>query len=213
MAYGQYSSSSALIFTDIDEEDVVDIARLGDNYALEYLINKYKCLVVGKARTYFLIGADKEDIIQEGLIGLFKAIRDYDRDKLASFRSFAEICVTRQIITAIKSATRQKHVPLNSYISLNKPVSEMESERTLLDMMGCGGTVDPLEVYIGREVVDSMENIIIEVLTDLELEILNHYVEGKSYEEISIDTNREIKCIDNALQRVKKKLEKCFNLV
>lgn len=213
MAFSPYSSSDALVYEDIDEEKLIEAARLGNNYAVEYLIAKYRCLVLGKVNTYFLIGADRDDIIQEGLIGLFKAIRNYDKDKLTSFKSFAEICITRQIITAIKSATRQKHMPLNSYISLNKPVYEEGSEKTLLDMMDCGRIVDPLEVYISREVVDSMESKILEVLTDLELEILNHYVEGKSYEEISKDTNRETKSIDNALQRVKKKLEKCFNIV
>lgn len=213
MALSPYNSSNALLFEEINEEELIDIARLGNNYALEYLIIKYRCLVLGKVRTYFLIGADRDDIIQEGLIGLFKAIRDFDKDKLTSFKSFAEICITRQIITAIKSATRQKHMPLNSYISLNKPVFEEDSERTLLDIMDCGRSVDPLEVYIGREIVDSMESKILEVLTDLELEILNHYVEGKSYEEISNDTKKEMKCIDNALQRVKKKLEKCFDIV
>lgn len=211
MLLRSYNSSNALIFKGMNEEDIIENARDGDPYALEYIINKYRGVVIGKARTYFLIGADKEDIIQEGMIGLYKAIRDFDRDKLTSFRAFADVCITRQIITAIKTATRQKHMPLNSYISLNKPIFEDESERTLMDIVDGNRITDPMEVFINREIVSNMENKILEVLTDLEFEVLNHYIEGKSYQEISRDLQRDIKSIDNALQRVKKKLEKCFN--
>ena len=122
-------AEAQLIHNPADDEEIIRDAKAGDDQALEFLINKYKSFVRAKARTYFLIGADREDIIQEGMIGLYKAIRDYRGEKLSSFRAFAELCITRQIITAIKTATRQKHIPLNSYISLNKPIFDEESDR------------------------------------------------------------------------------------
>ncbi|MDR7871422.1 MAG: RNA polymerase sporulation sigma factor SigH [Tissierellaceae bacterium] len=195
-------------YNNMVDEDIIDAVRSDHPLALEFLINKYKNFVKSKARTYFLVGADRDDIVQEGMIGLFKAIRDYDRTKLASFRSFAEICITRQIITAIKAATRQKHIPLNSYISLNRPVFEQESERTLLDIIEGTKDPDPLDIFISREEIDSLESEIGGVLSELEWKVLREYVEGKSYQEISKEINRDYKCIDNALQRVKKKLEK-----
>ena len=144
------------------------------------------------------------------MIGLYKAIRDFDRRKLASFRSFAEICITRQIITAIKTATRQKHTPLNFYVSLNKPVYE-ESERTLEDVIPEEKNLDPMELFIGREDLDIIETKIGELLSPLELEVLMSYLEGRSYQEISDSLQRDVKSIDNALQRVKKKLERYLN--
>ena len=200
-----------LEYANMVDEDIVDAAKAGHTHALEFLINKYKKIVKSKAKTYFLIGADRDDIIQEGMIGLFKAIRDYDRTKLASFKSFAEICITRQIITAIKSATRQKHIPLNSYISLNKPIYEQESERTLLDIIEGTKVPDPLDIFISREQMGQIESQIGEILSDLEWKVLIRYVEGKSYQEISEEIQRDCKCIDNALQRVKKKLGKFLN--
>ncbi len=192
----------------LDDEKVIDDARDGDPEALEYLIIKYKNFVRAKARSYFLIGADKEDIIQEGMIGLYKAIRDYNQDKLTSFRAFAELCITRQIITAIKTATRQKHIPLNSYISLNKPIYDEESDRTLLDVLTGAKITDPEELIISREELQSIESKIGEILSDLEWEVLMSYLEGKSYQEIAVDLKRHVKSIDNALQRVKRKLER-----
>lgn len=193
-----------------DEEIVVE-ARNGDNRALEYLLCKYQNFVKAKAKSYFLIGADKEDIYQEGMIGLFKAIRDFKTDKLASFKAFAELCVTRQIITAVKTATRQKHIPLNTYVSLNKPIYDEESDRTLLDIISGVKVSDPEELVISREEVESIENEIGEVLSDLEMEVLMSYLDGKSYQEIACDLDRHAKSIDNALQRVKRKLEKCLD--
>ena len=190
------------------DEELVEDARGGSNNALEHIINKYKNFVRAKARTYFLIGADREDIIQEGMIGLFKAVRDFKGDKLSSFRAFAELCITRQIITAIKTATRQKHIPLNSYISLNKPVFDEESDRTLMDMLSESKITDPEEMMINREEFKNIEVKMSEVLSGLEWEVLSCYLEGKSYHEISKDLDRHIKSIDNALQRVKRKLEK-----
>ncbi|MBM4235609.1 MAG: RNA polymerase sporulation sigma factor SigH [Firmicutes bacterium] len=183
-------------------------AKSGDIIALEYLINKYKNFVKAKARSYFLIGADREDIIQEGMIGLYKAIRDFRDDKLSSFRAFAELCITRQIITAIKTATRQKHIPLNSYVSLNKPIYDEDSDRTLLDILSGTKITDPEELMINREEYNDIEYKMGEILSELEWKVLTLYLEGKSYQEIAIDLERHVKSIDNALQRVKRKLER-----
>lgn len=190
------------------DEEIVEDAKKGDAEALEYLIYKYKNFVKAKARSYFLIGADHEDIVQEGMIGLYKAIRDYRQDKLSSFRAFAELCITRQIITAIKTATRQKHIPLNSYISLNKPVYDEESDRTLMDVISEAKVSDPEELIISREEFKNIESKINELLSDLEQEVLISYLQGKSYQEIAVDLDRHVKSIDNALQRVKRKLER-----
>lgn len=195
-------------FEIMQDEEVVDIARAGSVLAQEYLINKYRSFVRAKARSYFLIGADREDIIQEGMIGLYKAIRDFRSDKLASFKAFAELCITRQIITAIKTATRQKHIPLNSYVSLNRPIYDEDSDRTLLDIMPGTQVLDPEELLINTEEVGSMETKITEILSDLEWQVLNSYLDGKSYLEIAEDLQRHVKSIDNALQRVKRKLER-----
>lgn len=195
----------------LDEEVVLE-AKSGNIRAQEYLISKYENFVKSKAKSYFLIGADKEDIYQEGMIGLYKAIRDFKPDKLTSFKAFAELCVTRQIITAIKTATRQKHIPLNTYVSLNKPIYEEESDRTLLDVLAGFRITDPEELVIGQEQMEHIENEISKVLSDLELEVLMSYLDGKSYQEIACDLDRHAKSIDNALQRVKRKLEKCLDL-
>jgi len=176
--------------------------------ALDYLLGKFKNFVRSKARSYFLIGADHEDIVQEGMIGLFKGIRDYQAERLSSFRAFAELCVTRQIITAIKTATRQKHVPLNSYVSLNKPIYDEESDRTLMDVIVEGHAQNPEELIIGREDIVSIRDRVDEVLSSLEQEVLTAYLDGKSYQEIADKLGRHVKSIDNALQRVKRKLEK-----
>ena len=196
-------------FESMTDEEVVALAQQdGEDAALEYLLNKYKNFVRAKARSYFLIGADHEDIVQEGMIGLYKAIRDYREDRLSSFRAFAELCVTRQIITAIKTATRQKHIPLNSYVSLNKPIYDEESDRTLLDVITEETPSNPEEMLIDREDLSVIEGRIGSLLSDLEKQVLVRYVEGKSYVEISEEMNRHVKSIDNALQRVKRKLQK-----
>ena len=194
----------------LDEEIAME-AKNGNKRAQEYLINKYQNFVKSKSKSYFLIGADKEDIYQEGMIGLYKAIRDFRPDKLASFKAFAELCVTRQIITAIKTATRQKHIPLNTYVSLNKPIYEEESDRTLLDVLAGLKVTDPEELVISNEEMKHIEKEIGQVLSDLEMEVLMSYLDGKSYQEIACDLDRHAKSIDNALQRVKRKLEKCLN--
>src|SRR5437868_6973139 len=164
------------------DEQLVDCAKSGDEFAAEFLINKYRNFVRVKAKAYFLIGADREDIIQEGMIGLYKAIRDFRRDKLSSFRAFAELCITRQIITAIKTATRQKHIPLNSYISLNKPIYDEDSDRTLLDVISSIKVSDPEELVINQEASLTMRERIRKNLSDLECRVLTAYLEGKSYQ-------------------------------
>ncbi len=194
----------------VDEEIVME-AKAGNSRAQEYIIGKYENFVKAKAKSYFLIGADKEDIYQEGMIGLYKAIRDFKPDKLSSFKAFAELCVTRQIITAIKTATRQKHIPLNTYVSLNKPIYDEESDRTLLDILSEAKVANPEELIISREELKHIQNEIGEVLSDLEMKVLMSYLDGKSYQEIACDLDRHAKSIDNALQRVKRKLEKCLN--
>ena len=201
-----------LEFKDKSDEEIVIEAKSGDNRAQDYLISKYENFVKSKAKSYFLIGADKEDIYQEGMIGFYKAIRDYKPDKSTSFKAFAEICVTRQIITAIKTATRQKHIPLNTYVSLNKPIYEEESERTLLDVLAGIKISDPEELIISKEQMDYIEDKIENVLSDLELEVHTSYLDGKSYQEKACDLERHSKSIDNALQRVKRKLEKYLDI-
>lgn len=196
-------------YVDLTDEEICKLAQEQDDHlAVDYLVDKYKNFVRAKARSYFLIGADKEDIIQEGMIGLYKATRDFKGDRLASFKAFAELCVTRQIITAIKTATRQKHIPLNSYISLNKPIYADETERTLMDVLIEGQGTDPEELFINREEFSDIEEKMGSILSDLEGKVLMGYLDGKSYNEIAAEYHRCIKSIDNALQRVKRKLEK-----
>ena len=204
-----HMSKSDYNFNEISDEEVVVLVQK-DRYelAMAHLVNKYKNFVRSKARSYFLVGADRDDIIQEGMIGLYKATRDFDYERQASFRAFAELCVTRQIITAIKTATRQKHMPLNSYISLNKPVYTEESERTLMDMIANVRVSDPEELIITREEFADIEKNMTYLLSELEWHVLLSYLDGKSYQEMAGETDRSIKSIDNALQRVKRKLEK-----
>jgi len=181
-------------FAGMTDEEIVRIAQdEHDGKAADYIVNKYRNFVKSKARAYFLVGADRDDIIQEGMIGLYKA--------------FAELCITRQIITAIKTATRQKHIPLNSYVSLNKPVYEDESDRTLQDILAGIRVSDPEELVISREEFNDIELKMNEILSDLEWQVLTAYLDGKSYNEMSRQLHRHVKSIDNALQRVKRKLE------
>jgi len=194
-------------FRDMADEDIVLLAQDADGAALEYLLNKYKNFVRSRARSYFLIGADHEDIVQEGMIGLYKSIRDFRTDKLSSFRAFAELCITRQIITAIKTATRQKHIPLNSYVSLNKPIYDEENDRTLLDVISEEIQSNPEELLISQEDLMLIEGRIGEMLSPLEKQVLLRYLDGKSYQEISDELGRHVKSIDNALQRIKRKMQ------
>ncbi|HCL51257.1 MAG TPA: RNA polymerase sporulation sigma factor SigH [Clostridiaceae bacterium] len=203
-----YKPSRFEAYENMVDEEIVMLAKDGDSVAEEYLIYKYRNFVKVKTKSYFLIGGDKDDIYQEGMIGLYKAIRDFRPNKLSSFRAFAELCITRQIITAIKTATRQKHIPLNSYVSLNKPMYDEDSDRTLMDVLSTIKISDPEELMISNEETCKIQNKMSEVLSDLEMEVLTDYLDGKSYQEIACDLDRHAKSIDNALQRVKRKLEK-----
>ncbi|HKL76158.1 MAG TPA: RNA polymerase sporulation sigma factor SigH [Halanaerobiales bacterium] len=193
--------------SDLSDDELVEYVHGGNNEAQEILLKRYKNFVMAKSRSYFLVGADREDIIQEGMIGLYKAIRDYKIERLASFRAFAELCITRQIITAIKAATRQKHQPLNSYISLNKPIYHEESDRTLLDVLKGSKLTNPERLFISKESYDLIESKIVEMLSELEFDVLQEYLKGKSYEDIAETLDKHVKSVDNALQRVKRKLE------
>ena len=189
------------------DDELVLAARAGDDVALAELLTKYRNFARAKARSYFLVGADREDIIQEGMIGLYKAIRDFNTELQTSFRAFAELCVTRQIITAIKTATRQKHGPLNSYISFLPVVSDEEGDRVLGDLIPTTAITDPADLVISSERIRALQRHFDEVLSDLEAEVLRLYVEGKSYQEIAESLQRHVKSIDNALQRIKRKLD------
>ena len=195
-------------YASLTDEELIKLIRSGNTEAEDQLYHNYKQVVRSKARTYFLVGADREDIIQEGMIGLYKAVCDFDFEKQASFRAFAELCITRQIITAIKSATRKKHMPLNTYISLSRTVYDGESERTLIDVLQSAHNVsDPEATLISREECERMALDIEEKLTTLERAALSYYLEGFSYQHIATSLGRTTKCVDNAIQRVKKKLE------
>ena len=190
------------------DDELVAAVRRGDDAALAGLLTKYRSFARVKARSYFLVGADREDIVQEGMIGLYKAIRDFNPDLQCSFRAFAELCVTRQIITAIKTATRQKHGPLNNYVSFSRPVgSDDDGERVLGDLLPTVAISDPADLVISAERIRALQTHFDEVLSDLETEVLRLYVEGKSYQEIAERLQRHVKSIDNALQRIKRKLE------
>ncbi len=196
-------------FEILSDEELVELSAAGDKRATEYILDRYKNFVKAVVRMYFLVGADRDDVVQEGMIGLFKAIRDFDDTKQTSFKSFAEICVRRQVLTAIKNATRQKHMPLNSYVSLSKPAYDDEnSEDTLMDTLSLRNGQDPEELFIGKENIEMLGIKIEENLSKLEKEVLKMYLSGISYQEIALIMKRPPKSIDNALQRVKKKLEK-----
>ncbi len=194
-------------YKQMTDDELVELVHQGDMEAQETLIRRYKNFVLAKSRSYFLVGADREDIVQEGMIGLYKAVRDYKIERLASFRAFAELCITRQIITAIKAATRQKHQPLNTYVSLNKPIYDEESDRTLLDVLKGGKLSNPEALFISNETYDLIESEISSMLSDLEFDVLQEYLDGKSYQKIAEALDKHVKSVDNALQRVKRKLE------
>ncbi|KAA0948640.1 RNA polymerase sporulation sigma factor SigH [Sporosarcina sp. ANT_H38] len=207
-----YVEGNILDFTGLSDGEVIAIIHEGSTDALNFLIRKYQSFVRLKARSYFLIGGDREDIIQEGMIGLYKAIRDFKEDRLSSFKAFAELCITRQIITAIKTATRQKHIPLNTSVSLDKPVFDEESDRTLLDVIAGPVLDDPEGLMIHREDFVQMEDEMNKVLSSLEKQVLALYLDGQSYQEISEELNRQVKSVDNALQRIKRKLERYMQI-
>ncbi len=193
-------------YTMLADEQVVELSAEGDKEATEHILSKYKNLVRARAKDYYLAGADRDDLVQEGMIGLFKAIRDFDITKQASFRGFAELCIKRQILTAVKMASRQKHIPLNSYVSLSTTVYEEESERTLVEMLAERESSDPEAMLLRREKAEAMELEIAQKLSSLERSVLSLHLSGMDYREIAVELGREPKSIDNALQRIKRKL-------
>lgn len=188
------------------DEELIVLVRGGDDTALVELLERYRRFVRAKARAYFLIGADREDIVQEGMIGLYKAIRDYASGHQTSFRSFAELCITRQILTAIKAATRQKHLPLNSYVSFDRPRDD-DPERSIGDTFVAGTDSDPLNLLVASDELEQLNEAFNELFSGLEGDVVKLFVEGRSYQEIADVLGRHVKSVDNALQRVKRKLE------
>ena len=190
----------------LTDEELVEETRNGRSEALDELLQRYRRFARIKARSYFLVGGDRDDVVQEGMIGLYKAVRDYETGHGASFRSFAELCITRQILTAIKTATRQKHTPLNSYVSFDLPQHD-EGGRTVADTISAEDGSDPLDQLVQSDQVSRLRELFDEVLSELESNVLQLYVEGRSYQEIADQLGRHVKSIDNALQRIKRKLE------
>lgn len=200
-------------YQDMEDAEIVSLAQAGDVQASEYIMIKYKNLVRSKAHAYFIMGAETEDLLQEGMIGLFKAIRDYDQEKNDSFYAFAVMCIRRQLISALKRATRQKHIPLNSYVSLNKSIYDEENERTLMDVLTARGVSNPEQLMIAQQEYEFINAKIENVLSDFERAVLKEYITGKSYSEIASDMNTQPKSVDNALQRVKSKLERALRSI
>lgn len=205
------SGSKDSKYAPMSDEELVILAKQNDAAASDELYHRYKNVVRGKARPYFLVGADREDLLQEGMIGLFKAVRDYDSAKNPAFRPFAEICILRQILTAIKQATRLKHAPLNSYESFFDPVYDSDSDKQLMDVVGASSALDPEELYIKREFSRTFEAAVNSELTAFERSVLNRFLDGMSYAKIAEDLGRTPKSVDNALQRIRRKLERMLH--
>ena len=204
-----YSKKNTTIdYTDMDDEEVLVYIHSGCNRGMEHLIEKYRPLVRAKTRSYFLAGADREDIVQEGMIGLFKAVRDYKAEKKIPFRNFADMCINRQIITAVKTATRQKHMPLNTYVSLNKKIFDDDSDKVLIEVIEEVSASNPEKRVISKEEYSFIESLVVELLSPFEKEVLRKYILGVTYQEIAKQLNKPVKSVDNALQRLKKKIEK-----
>ena len=195
-------------YDNLKDEDLIEIIKSGDKVAFDFLINRYKELVNMKVSKYFIIGAEKDDIVQEGLIGLFKAIKSYKSDMKSSFKSFANMCIERQLITAIKSSNRQKHMPLNSYLSLNISAydeQDGESDISLIDVFDSALIEDPLDTITKKEYYKQVEETIDKSLSDFEKQVLNRYINGESYVQIAEKLDTPVKSVDNAIQRIRKK--------
>ena len=203
-----------LDYNNMSDEELINSIRADDKKALEFLICKYKDLVNSKVNKYFIIGAEKEDIIQEGLIGLYRAIKDYKEDKQNSFKSFANLCIERQLITAIKSSNRQKHMPLNSYLSLNMPAyedSDGNADTEVMEILDANIIEDPLDTITKKEYMSNVESVIDTSLSDFEKKVLNRYIQGESYVKIAQKLDAPVKSVDNAIQRIRKKTVKNLN--
>lgn len=192
-------------FTQMTDEDLIKIIKSGDKHALNFLLERYKELVNMKTSKYFMIGAEKEDIFQEGMIGLFKAIKGYDSDKQNSFKTFANLCIERQLITAIKTSNRQKHMPLNSYLSLNTAAYDEEDSDSLIEIFNSHTVEDPLDTITKKEYYKYVEDNIDKNLSGFEKQVLQKYIQGKSYVTIAEQLDAPVKSVDNAIQRIRKK--------
>jgi len=197
-------------YAEMTDELLVKKAQQGDADAEEHLIRKYKDMVRGKAHVYFIVGADNEDIVQEGMIGVFKAIKSYNEEKHTSFHTFAEICINRQILTAIKAAKRYKHSPLNDSISFSDPISDKQNQ-TIEDTLSSDNYADPEALCILKEDMINLEKS--SPFSDMELRIWNEYMKGRSYNEIAQTIGKSTKSIDNAIQRTKRKLVEYLGIV
>jgi RNA polymerase sporulation-specific sigma factor len=199
-------TSNETVMTPSDEQLAV-ASRYGDESATSELITRFRAVLRARARSYFLLGADIDDVQQEAMIGLYKAIRDFDPTRQTHFRGFADMCIQRQLITAVKGATRHKHGPLNTYVSFSRPVGDdEEGERSLGDVLPAGTMADPAEQVVSGERIRALQSYLDRELSDLEVEVLRMHVDGKSYAEIADELHRQTKSIDNALQRIKRKL-------
>lgn len=193
-------------FENLEDEELINMTKNGDKKALNYLLDKYTDIVSMKAGKYFIVGAEKEDIMQEGLIGLFKAIKSFDTQKQSSFKTFANLCIERQLQTAIKSSMRQKHMPLNSYLSFNASAYEENDDTSLLEVFEQeNASEDPLDIVTKKEYYHFVEDRIEETLSDFEKQVLHRYTNGESYTEIAEKVDAPVKSVDNAIQRIRKK--------
>lgn len=192
-------------YNKLNDEEIVKLAKAGEKSALDFIINKYKNVVNIKVSKYFIIGAEKEDIVQEGLIGLYKAVKSFDQEKENSFKTFANLCIERQLITAIKSSNRQKHMPLNSYLSLNMSAYEDDETDSVMDVFDSNTIEDPLDTITKKEYYSEIENAIDKSLSDFEKKVLNRFAKGESYVQIADKLNTPVKSVDNAIQRIRKK--------
>ena len=200
--------SSEQLMQDEEEKKIILSIRNGDESSLNKIMEKYKSFVYTRAKAFFMVGAEKEDIIQEGMIGLFKAIKGYDFEKDVSFKSFADLCIRRQIISAIKMSNRQKHLPLNSYLSLNKNAYDEDSDREVIEQLNLDIIPDPLETITKQETCKNIELKMTEILSEFEQQVFNEYLNGESYTKIASKLNTHAKAVDNAIQRIKKKVDK-----
>jgi RNA polymerase sporulation-specific sigma factor len=192
--------------TELSDQELVARFHAGDGEAIETLLRRYRSFARRKARSYFLVGSDADDVEQEALIGLYKAARDFRADRQASFRAFAELCITRQIVTAIKTATRHKQQPLNQYVSISTTRPDEEGERSVDKLLGPDPASDPADQIVSKEGMDEARRSMADLLTALEVDVLRLYVEGNSYQDISERLGRHVKSIDNSLQRIKRKV-------
>lgn len=192
-------------YESFSDEDLIEKIKLGDLKAQNYLLEKYKDVVYMKANKFYLNGADNDDIFQEGMIGLYKSIQSFNLDKNNSFRTFANLCIERQLITAIKTSNRQKHIPLNTSFSLNTSAYDNDDDTEVLEVLETNVVEDPLDTITKREYFEFIENKIDENLSSFEKQVLNRYIQGESYIDIANKLNSPVKSIDNAIQRIRKK--------